>query len=70
MCVWGGGDGSEGVLEARVGREVSVGGTTVHAIEEIEGSVGGGGEGQGVESPSEPDTPSRRSYIPWPQMKS
>ena len=37
----GGGGGSEGVLEARVGREVSVGGTTVHAIEEIEGSVGG-----------------------------
>ena len=43
-------DGSEGVLEARVGREVSVGGTTVHPIEEIKGSVvvvvggrGGGG---------------------------
>ena len=53
MCVGGGGDGSEGVLEARVGREVSVGRTTVRAIEEIEGSVGGGG---GVESPSEPDT--------------
>ena len=38
-----------------------MGGTTVHVIEEIEGSVGG--EGRGVESPSEPDTPSRRSYI-------
>ena len=38
-----GGDGSEGVLEARVGRKVSVGGTTVHTIEEIEGSVGGRG---------------------------
>ena len=32
-------------LEARVVREVSVGGTTVHAIEEIEGSVRGGGGG-------------------------
>ena len=43
-AVWG--DGSEGVLEGRVGREVSVGGTTVHLIEEIgEGSVGGRGGG-------------------------
>ena len=57
-----GGDGSEGALEGCVGREVSVGGTTVHTIEEIgEGSVAG--EGSEVESPSEPDTPSRKSYM-------
>ena len=29
-----------------MGREVSVGGTTVHAIKEIEGSVGGGAGGR------------------------
>ena len=29
------------MLEGRLGMEVSLGGTTVHAIEEIEGSVGG-----------------------------
>ena len=46
-AVWGGGDGSEGGLEARVGREVSMGGTTVHAIEEIDGSVKGEGRGGG-----------------------
>ena len=60
--VAGGRGGSEGVLEARVGREVSMGGTTVHPIEEIE-FPWWGREGRGVESPSEPDTPSRRSYM-------
>ena len=55
VCGWGGGDGngSEGVLEGRMGREVSMGGTTVHAIESergegsVEGEGSGGFEGRG-----------------------
>ena len=48
--MWGGG-GSEGVLEGRVGREVSVGGKSVHASaiesERGGGSVEGGGDLKG-----------------------
>ena len=59
-----GGDESEGVGDGRLRKLVSVGGTEVHAVlsEGEEVSVGGE-EGRVGRSPSEADTPSRKSYL-------
>ena len=59
-----GGDESEGVGDGRLQKLVSVGGTEVYALvsEREEVSVGGE-EGRVGRSPSEADTPSRKSYL-------
>ena len=59
-----GGDESEGVGDGRLRKLVSVGGAEVHAVlsEGEEVSVGGE-EGSVGRSPSEADTPSRKSYL-------
>ena len=59
-----GGDESEGVGDGRLRKLVSVGGTEVHAVlSEGEEVSAGGEEGRVGRSPSEADTPSRKSYL-------